>query len=70
MLSLFFAFIGWGHLYDFREYVRDKMKELDVFTLENLVVRGFMYSISLLIGILSFFYLGSFTLAIGYKLFY
>jgi hypothetical protein len=71
MLSLFFAFVGFvvGYL-DFRDYVRNTIKELNVFTLEDIVIRGFRYALCLVVGIFCLFQLGSFTMAIGYKLFY
>jgi hypothetical protein len=71
MLSLFIAFVFLvrGYL-DFRDYFRNTMKELDIFNIDDLVIRGFGYALSLVVEIFCLFQLGNFTMAIGYKLFY
>jgi hypothetical protein len=64
-----FAFVGlFGMFMDFD--IRKELKELDIFNVGRLAFFGVGIAISLLFGIFSLFQLGSFTMAIGYKLFY
>jgi len=68
-LFMTFAFLV-GIFIDFRHNLRDELKEWDIFNIHELVFRGFGYALFLVVGIYSLFQLGSFTMAIGYKLFY
>ena len=75
-LLMFLAVLFWtfaclgGIFINFRYRFRDMLKELDIFNIGHLVVWGVGYAFFFALGILGLFQLGSFTLAIGYKLFY